>query len=88
MVSDLLWLGVCGLLIGGLGRLAVPGPNPMPWPRMLLLGLLGTFGGGLLTSIVFGRGRGVVSLLISVGLAAMLVAAYCAFRRSRRLPPG
>lgn len=88
MVWDLLGLAVCGLLIGGLGRLAVPGPNPMPWSHTLLLGLGGAVGGGLLTAVVLGRGHAAVSLLISVGLAALPVAAYSAYRRSRRLPPG
>ncbi|MBR7837930.1 hypothetical protein KDL01_31955 [Actinospica durhamensis] len=88
MVWDLLWLGVCGVLIGGLGRLAVPGPNPMSWPRTLLLGLGGTLGGGLVTGIVLGRGHGLVWLLISVGLAALLVSGYGAYRRARGIPPG
>ena len=84
----LIWLAVGGLTVGLLGRLTVSGPDhPMPWPHALLLGLIGALGGGLLTSAVLGRAHDGVSLLVSVVFAALLVAAYAAYRRARALPP-
>ncbi len=87
MVWDVLWLGVCGLLVGAAGRLAPPGSRPPPWPRTLLLGLGGALGGGLLTAIVLGWEHAGISLLISVGMAAVLVTGYAAYHRSRDIPP-
>lgn len=87
-VWELLGLAVCGLLVGALARLTLPSSNPLPWSRMLLLGLGGAVGGGALTALVLGQGHATISLLVSVGLAALVVATYCVFRRSRPLPPG
>jgi uncharacterized membrane protein YeaQ/YmgE (transglycosylase-associated protein family) len=87
MVWELLRLAACGLLVGALGRLAVPGPDPMPWPRTLLAGLAGALGGGLVTRVVLGQGRTAVCLLISAGLAGLLVAISSLYHRSRHLPP-
>lgn len=86
MVWDLLTLALCGLLIGGLGRLAGPGRSPMSWPHTLLVGLVGAVGGGLLTRMVLGPEHAVLTLLISVGLAALLVSGYSGYRRARRPP--
>ncbi|WP_034265306.1 hypothetical protein [Actinospica robiniae] len=88
MVWELLTLAVCGLLVGALGRLVRPGPASMSWPRALLLGLGGALGSGVLTAVVLGQGHATISLLVAVGLAALVVATYRAFRRTRRLPPG
>lgn len=88
MVWELLGLAVCGLLIGALGRLAAPGPHPAPWPRTLLLGLGTAVGGGLLASLVLGTGHRTITLLVAVGLAAMVVAVHGAFHHARQLPPG
>lgn len=85
MLWQLLWLALGGLLIGSLGRLAVFGPDPLSWPRTLAVGLLGAFGGGLVTSAVIGRDHPVIGFVISVLLAALLVSGYCAVRRSRAL---
>jgi uncharacterized membrane protein YeaQ/YmgE (transglycosylase-associated protein family) len=53
-----LWLilaiAVSGLVIGALGRLLVPGPNPMGIFRTILVGLAGSFLGGLVGRLVFG----------------------------------
>jgi uncharacterized membrane protein YeaQ/YmgE (transglycosylase-associated protein family) len=42
-----------GLVTGGLARLAVPGPDPMPIWLTILIGLVGSFGGG---AIAYGAG--------------------------------
>jgi len=88
MFWELLGLVVGGALIGALGRLALPSPHPMSWPRALLLGLGGAVGGGLLTLIVLGRGHATISLLVAVGLAALVVALFGVFRRTDRVPRG
>jgi len=52
VVVFLLVLAVYGFVLGGLARLAVPGPDPMPVWRTILLGLGGSFVGGLIAALL------------------------------------
>ena len=54
IVFTLLW----GLVVGGLARLAIPGPDPMPIWATLALGLGGSIIGGIASHILFGLGAG------------------------------
>lgn len=49
MISYLFALVVSGLIIGALGRLAIPGRNPMGIGMTILLGIGGSLIGGLIT---------------------------------------
>jgi uncharacterized membrane protein YeaQ/YmgE (transglycosylase-associated protein family) len=53
LLAALLGLAVQGLVVGTLARLAIPGPDPMPWWLTLGIGLVGAFLGG---GIGYGRG--------------------------------
>ena len=67
-----------GLVVGALGRLVVPGPHPMGIGATILVGLAGTFLGGLLGRLVFGWRYGYsfgLGLLLAVGCTAMIVLA-------------
>lgn len=76
----LVWWGLIGLVIGGLGRLIVPGRQP--------IGLLATALGGIAASLLGGiiahaaHLGGVLQFLIAVLVAAVLVAAFSARQRS------
>jgi uncharacterized membrane protein YeaQ/YmgE (transglycosylase-associated protein family) len=62
---------VMGLIIGGIARLVLPGPDPMSWPRTMLYGIGGSFTGGIV-----GRLLNVPEFLgfaLSVGCAAGLI---------------
>jgi uncharacterized membrane protein YeaQ/YmgE (transglycosylase-associated protein family) len=59
-----------GLIVGALGRLAIPGPNPMSIPMTIAVGIGGSFIGGLVGYVVF-RGNG--GLILSVAGAALIV---------------
>jgi uncharacterized membrane protein YeaQ/YmgE (transglycosylase-associated protein family) len=62
-----------GLIIGALGRLAVPGPNPMSIGMTILVGIGGSLIGGLVGYAIFGKnGRGGV-LILEVLAAAGIV---------------
>jgi uncharacterized membrane protein YeaQ/YmgE (transglycosylase-associated protein family) len=65
----IVWIIVGGLIIGALGRLAIPGPNPMSIGMTILVGIGGSIIGGLLGAI-FGRG---FVLVLSIAGAALLV---------------
>ena len=81
-----------GFLIGGLARLAVPGPDPMPISLTVVIGLAGSAAGVGIATIAFGSshtfdtsGHAFVTLMIEVGVAVTLVAAYRRFVQKRPL---
>ena len=47
-------LALTGLIVGGLGRLVVPGPNPMTWILTMVVGLAGSLLGGFVGFLLFG----------------------------------
>jgi len=75
----LIILFISGLIVGGLGRLALPGPDPMSIWATAGIGLLGSFVGGLLTYAITGNRNGggfIVSVLVATGIVYLV-------RRSR-----
>ena len=78
LLAYLILLVVSGLIVGALARLALPGPDPMGIGMTILIGIAGSFIGGLITWLLFGRnGAGIV---VSVACATFIV--YL-IRRSR-----
>lgn len=78
--GDIVFLIIVGLVVGGLGRLAVPGPDPMPIWATILLGLVGAFvGGAIAVALDIPGGMFVVSVLV----ATLLVIAYRRFVQKR-----
>lgn len=53
MVMHIIWLIVLGLIVGLVARLLVPGKQPMGWVATALLGIVGSYVGGTLGSVVF-----------------------------------
>ena len=88
MLMVILAVAVSGLIIGALARLAVPGPDPMPWWKTILLGIAGSFVGGLL-SVAVGftdagdTGDAAGSFLISVIGATVLLVVYRKYVQGR-----
>ena len=72
-IALLIWLIVGGFVVGGLARLAVPGPDPMPWWATILLGVAGIWLGGLLGWLILGRPTGFILSLLG---AVFLLIAY------------
>ena len=73
-LGDVVFIVLTGLVIGALGRLAVPGKDPMPIWLTILVGLVGAFAGGAI-AIALGFGGGGI-LVISVFVATLIVIAY------------
>jgi uncharacterized membrane protein YeaQ/YmgE (transglycosylase-associated protein family) len=71
-------LALSGLVVGALGRLALPGPDPMTAFQTMLVGIAGSFIGGLIGWALFGRNGGgiLLSVLGAVGIVYLI-------RRSR-----
>jgi uncharacterized membrane protein YeaQ/YmgE (transglycosylase-associated protein family) len=85
MLLLLLWLAIGGLIIGGLGRLLVPGPNPIGLIRTALIGIAGSFLGGFVSRYALGihyRYSLLVGFIVAVIFSAIIVAAID--RRPRR----
>lgn len=77
MIGFILFLLVWGAIVGGLGRLALPGPDPMSMGETVLIGVGSSLVAGILFRALFNSSAGIVgSVLIATG-AVYLV------RRSR-----
>jgi uncharacterized membrane protein YeaQ/YmgE (transglycosylase-associated protein family) len=76
MLTLILFLALCGLIVGALGRLLVPGPNPIGIFRTILVGLAGSFLGGLIGHLLFGwryRYSGLLGFVLAVVFTALIV---------------
>jgi uncharacterized membrane protein YeaQ/YmgE (transglycosylase-associated protein family) len=74
---------VAGAIIGGLGRLIVPGRQPIGLLTTVLLGIAGSLiGGGIAHSIHLG---GFLAFLLEVGTAALGVAIVSSTRYGRSM---
>ena len=66
-MGEIFGLIIGGLIVGALGRLINPGPDPMGWIVTLAIGVAATLIVGLLI------GGGVLGFIIAVIVAAVLV---------------
>jgi uncharacterized membrane protein YeaQ/YmgE (transglycosylase-associated protein family) len=73
---------VSAFVTGGLARLAVPGPDPMPAWLTISIGLVGSVGGGAIAAAASNRDPFAVSLG-SFFAAVLLVVAYRKFVQKR-----
>ena len=78
VIVYLLWLGLVGLVVGALARLALPGKDPLTVPQTIAVGVAGSLGTGLLALLLFGREYESITLSI---LGATVVMYFV--RRSR-----
>ena len=70
MLFLLISIVLSGLIVGALGRLAIPGPNPMSIGMTILVGIGGSTIGGIVGYVLFRRAGG---LILSVLGAALIV---------------
>ena len=88
----LIVLVVWGLAIGGLARLALPGPDPMGLLATAGLGLAGSLIGGVISFFFIGHAGGLVVSLFGAVLLLYLHRRFVQHRPltgpgARRLPP-
>ena len=92
MLIFIILLIVWGFIVGALARLALPGPDPMPWYATLGLGLGGSLIGGIVARILLGVAGGLIFAVLG---AILLLYLYRRFVQGRgitgpsagRLPP-
>ena len=75
----LLTTAIVGLIVGGLGRLIVPGRNPIGFWATVACGLIGSLVGGAIGHAIGGK---FVTVLLEVGVAAGAVAVWSATHRT------
>ena len=72
LIAFIVILAVCGLIVGALARLALPGPDPMGILATIGLGLAGSFVGGLIAHIFIGRSGSIIFSLLGAILILYL----------------
>ena len=80
------------LIVGGLARLALPGPDPMSVPMTIGLGLAGTFIGGIVAWAFIGHAGGLIFAVLGATLLLYLHRRFVQHRPltgpgARQLPP-
>jgi uncharacterized membrane protein YeaQ/YmgE (transglycosylase-associated protein family) len=83
---------VWGFVVGGLARLALPGPDPMPWYATIGLGIGGSALGGIIARILFGTAGGLIFAFFGAVILLYLYRRFVQHRgisgpSARRLPP-
>jgi uncharacterized membrane protein YeaQ/YmgE (transglycosylase-associated protein family) len=75
LITFLIWLVVSGLIVGALARLLVPGRQPLGILGTILLGIAGSFVGGLIFWAIADHPakNPAVGFLVAVACAAVLV---------------
>jgi uncharacterized membrane protein YeaQ/YmgE (transglycosylase-associated protein family) len=71
---------VWGFIVGGLARLALPGPDPMPWYATIGLGLGGSLIGGIIAKLIIGTAGGLVFAVLGAILLLYLYRRYVQHR--------
>jgi uncharacterized membrane protein YeaQ/YmgE (transglycosylase-associated protein family) len=76
----ILGLIVWGFIVGALARLALPGPDPMPWYATIGLGLGGSLIGGVIARLLIGTAGGLVFAVLGAILLLYLYRRYVQHR--------
>lgn len=81
IIGFLISLFLVGIIAGFLARLLVPGRDPMSFGMTVLLGVVGSFVGGFLGSLLFGqtfalRPTGLIGSIIGAIMALLIYWSY------------
>jgi uncharacterized membrane protein YeaQ/YmgE (transglycosylase-associated protein family) len=87
MISFVISMLVIGLVAGFLARALVPGPDPMGIGGTILLGVVGSFVGGFLGYLLFGKDANEGALQPS-GIIGAVIGAVIALLVYRRIGHG
>lgn len=73
MIAYIIGLLLTGLVVGALGRLAIPGPNPMTIGMTILVGVGGALLGGLVGGLLFNRPGGFILAVLGAAFIVWLI---------------
>jgi len=85
MLGGVIAIMLAGFITGGLARLAVPGPDPMPIWLTIAIGLAGSWGGGAVAAAIWGWDSTTGVSIFGFVAAILLVIAYRRFYQGRPL---
>jgi uncharacterized membrane protein YeaQ/YmgE (transglycosylase-associated protein family) len=85
MLGGVIAIMLAGFITGGLARLAVPGPDPMPIWLTIAIGLAGSWGGGAVAAAIWGWDSTTGVSIFGFIAAILLVIAYRRFYQGRPL---
>jgi uncharacterized membrane protein YeaQ/YmgE (transglycosylase-associated protein family) len=83
VLSSVIAIMALGFITGGLARLAVPGPDPMPVWLTVAIGLAGSWGGGAIAAAIWGWDATTAVSFVGFIVAILLVVAYRRFIQKR-----
>jgi uncharacterized membrane protein YeaQ/YmgE (transglycosylase-associated protein family) len=75
VIGYILLIALMGLVLGGLGRLLLPGPDPMGFFQTMLVGIAGSLVAGLIAYYAFGENEGpgfLLALLCTIGIVYLI----------------
>jgi uncharacterized membrane protein YeaQ/YmgE (transglycosylase-associated protein family) len=84
LALHLVWWAIIGLVFGALGRLVLPGRQPIGLLATALIGIAGSLLGGVVARAVHLGGG--LQFVIAVAVSAALVAAYASRQSGSRFP--
>ncbi len=82
LAFSLLWLALTGLIIGGLGRVVLPGRHDVSVLATVLIGIAASLLGGILANL-FDVGW-LIQFLVAVALAAIGITVFSSSEQQRR----
>ena len=87
MIFLIISICVSGFIIGALGRLVVPGRNPLGCLGTILVGIAGSILGGVVARLLYAQPHRhpALTFLLEVGGAALIVAIASGSRRRPRI---
>ncbi|MDP9075117.1 MAG: hypothetical protein M3N98_13335 [Actinomycetota bacterium] len=84
MLLLILYIAIGGLIVGALGRLIVPGPNPMGVLATIGVGVLGAFLGAIVARVIWPHPElHILGLFLLEVLGAALIVLLISGRRRR-----
>lgn len=89
MLGFIISLVVIGLIAGAVARLVVPGRQNISIPMTILLGIIGSFVGGFLSSLIFRNGgsflqpSGIIGSIIGAIIVLLLFLRFSRGSRTR-----
>jgi uncharacterized membrane protein YeaQ/YmgE (transglycosylase-associated protein family) len=83
VLGTIIAIMIAGFITGGLARLAVPGPDPMPIWLTIAIGLVGSWGGGAIAAAIWGWKSTTAVSFFGLAAAILLVIAYRRFYQGR-----
>ena len=86
ILAYIILLAILGLVVGGLGRLLLPGPDPMSAVQTIMIGIVASYAAGLFSWYVLNRHGG--GLLLSVVFSVAIVWLVRRYRQSSWSQPG